>query len=113
MKRKKLHHHLSLGRQSSLVPECDLSTIAQPSEALNPVVRLRCLANEKDWDESKEFLDAGRATLISETSTLHIASVGLTMRESPKCINHRVGGVQGLHWGRTPLSNFDNLHKTF
>ncbi|KAK7350395.1 hypothetical protein VNO77_08982 [Canavalia gladiata] len=85
MKRKRLHHRFSLGRQSSLALERDLAADAQPSEALEPDVRLRCLSNENDLDGSKELLDAGRVTLISKTSTLHIAASPPSPR---RCGNH-------------------------
>ncbi|RDY02143.1 Serine/threonine-protein kinase HT1, partial [Mucuna pruriens] len=108
METKKLQHRFSLGRQSSLAPERDTGDGGDPSEALDPAVRLMYLANEGDLDGIKELLDAGsdvNFTDIDGRTALHVAAcqgrtdvVDLLLRQGADVDPQDC-------WGSTPLAD--------
>ncbi|KAK7313002.1 hypothetical protein VNO77_37319 [Canavalia gladiata] len=60
-----------------LAPKRDLTTVAQPSEVLDPVIRSMQLANEGNLDGIRELLDVGSYVNFRDTddrTALHIAA---------------------------------------
>ncbi|XP_027330717.1 integrin-linked protein kinase 1 isoform X1 [Abrus precatorius] len=108
MDTNKLHPRFSLGRQSSLAPERDNAAAAEPSEALDPAVRLMYLANEGDLDGINELLDAGSDVNfrdIDGRTALHVAACQGRTDVVDLLLRRGAGVYPQDRWGSTPLAD--------